>query len=158
MLRKVTQQEQISKIQAENNQQQMILESTRTALRSLVRVDELTTDELTAIIDLYEPYEVGRAYDYPDIVRYDGKLYQVREGQAHTSQADWAPPDLPALYRALMPESVIGAYDPNRNLAANPFQPGEKMIWTDGLVYESIHPTPHAWTPAEYSAAWKLLE
>ena len=56
------------------------------------------------------------------------------------------------------PETVVTATDFDRDLAANPIQPGERVIWTDGKVYESIHPTPHAWSPADYMAAWRVVE
>ena len=47
-------------------------------------------------ITFYPTYEVGTFYKVNDIFNYKGKLYKVL--QAHTSQADWLPNILRALY------------------------------------------------------------
>ena len=41
-------------------------------------------------------------------------------------------------------------------LATETFSFGEIGMWTDGKLYKSVHPHPHAWTPADYPAAWEL--
>lgn len=48
-------------------------------------------DDKTAleVIDLYDEWEVGKAYVKDDRVRYEEVLYKVL--QNHTSQADWTP-------------------------------------------------------------------
>lgn len=134
------------------------IEANLTATRSMIRIDELTESELAYMINLYDEYKIGKEYAYPDIFRHEGKLYQVREGFAHTSQADWIPSENPTLYRPIQPNNVVAEWDFDRDLAANPIQPGERVIWTDGKVYESIHPTPHAWSPSDYPQAWRLIE
>lgn len=45
---------------------------------------------------------------------------------------------------------------PNPIPATETFKPGEIGKWTDGKLYKSVHPTPHAWTPADYPAAWEV--
>ena len=45
---------------------------------------------------LFLPWEVDTAYAVGDRRRYDSKVYKCL--QAHTSQADWAPPVVPALW------------------------------------------------------------
>lgn len=45
---------------------------------------------------LFLPWEVDAAYEVGDCRRYDSKVYKCL--QAHTSQADWAPPVVPALW------------------------------------------------------------
>ena len=132
------------------------IEANLTATRSMIRIDELTESELADMIDLYPEYKPEHEYKAGEIIKHDGKLHEIR--QAHTTQADWIPADLLALYRPILPTDVVAEYDPDRGLSANPFQVSEKMIWTDGKVYESIHPTPHAWSPEEYPQAWKLIE
>ena len=46
--------------------------------------------------ELFPAWAVGVAYSVGERVQYDGKLYKVV--QAHTSQADWTPPTVPALF------------------------------------------------------------
>lgn len=45
---------------------------------------------------LFLPWEADTAYAVGDRRRYDSKVYKCL--QAHTSQADWAPPVVPALW------------------------------------------------------------
>ena len=45
---------------------------------------------------LFLPWEVDTAYAVGDRRRYDSKVYKCL--QAHTSQADWVPPVVPALW------------------------------------------------------------
>jgi hypothetical protein len=45
---------------------------------------------------LFLPWEVGIKYEVGDRRRHDGKVYKCL--QAHTSQADWKPPAVPALW------------------------------------------------------------
>lgn len=48
-------------------------------------------------LTIYDYYIVGRAYVIGEIIRYEDELYEVI--QAHTSQYDWKPDILPALYK-----------------------------------------------------------
>lgn len=57
---------------------------------------------------LFLPWEVDTAYKVDDRRRYDGKVYKCL--QAHTSQADWAPPVVPALW-VVINTSSSGAID-----------------------------------------------
>ena len=126
------------------------------ATRKLIRVDELDENELLDMIDLYEKWEPNLVFKQKDVgklVRHEGKVYRIL--QPHTSQSDWLPQDAKALYGPVQPKEVIGEWDFERDYAANPIQPGEKVIWTDGKVYESIHPSPHAWSPTDYPQGWK---
>ena len=53
------------------------------------------TDALDAV-ELFPLWAVGVSYSVGERVQYDGKLYKVV--RAHTSQADWTPPTVPALF------------------------------------------------------------
>lgn len=135
------------------------IEANLNATRKLIRVDEISEEELNDMIDLYEPWGVGMVFTDKEVgtlINYEGQLYKIL--QPHTTQGDWLPPDAKALYGPVQPKEVIGEWDFERDYAANPIQPGEKVIWTDGKVYESIHPSPHAWTPTDYPQAWKEIK
>lgn len=87
------------------------------AYRSKIEAAASTMTDETALtaIDLFPAWAVGKAYVVSDRVRYNGKLYKCV--QAHTSQADWAPDAVPALWVAVSldawPEWVqpTGAHD-----------------------------------------------
>ena len=47
------------------------------ATRKLIRIDELSEDELLNIIDLYESFEAGKLYKEDEIFKYENKLYKI---------------------------------------------------------------------------------
>lgn len=120
------------------------------ATRKLIRADELSEDELLDMIDLYESYQVDKLYKVDDMFKYEGQLYKVI--QEHTSQEDWIPPELPALYLSMMPENVIPEWvQPTGGHDA--YKKGDKVIF-EGKVYESVI-DGNTWSPADYQAGWK---
>lgn len=123
------------------------------ATRKLIRVDELSEDELTEMIDLYPQFELGYAYQIGDIFKFDNKLYKVI--QAHISQADWLPDVNPSLYLNLMPENVIPEWKQPTG-SHDSYNVGDKVIF-EGKVYESTIDN-NTWSPREYEQGWKLIE
>ena len=122
------------------------------ATRKLIRVDELSEDELVDMIDLYESYQVDKLYKVNDIFKYEGKLYKVI--QEHTSQDDWIPSELPALYLSMMPENVIPEWV-QPTMAENAYNIGDKVIF-EGKVYESVIDN-NTWSPVDYKEGWKEI-
>lgn len=122
------------------------------ATRKLIRVDELSEEELLDMIDLYDNYQVGKSYKADDIFQYEGKLYKVI--QEHASQEDWIPPELPALYLSMMPENVMSEWvQPTGSHDA--YNIGDKVIY-EGQVYECII-DGNTWSPTDYPQGWKLI-
>lgn len=120
------------------------------ATRKLIRVDELSESELLDMIDLYESYQVDKLYKVDDIFNYEGQLYKVI--QEHTSQEDWIPSELPALYLSMMPENVIPEWvQPTGGHDA--YNTGDKVIY-EGKVYESLI-DGNAWSPTDHPSSWK---
>ena len=115
------------------------------ATRKLIRVDELSEEELIEMIDLYPNYTIDTNYSVGDIFKYEGKLYKVI--QAHTSQEDWLPNDLPALYLNLLPENVIPEWVQPTG-SHDSYKLGDKVIY-EGEVWISIVDN-NTWKPGEY--------
>lgn len=123
------------------------------ATRKLIRVDDLSEEELLEMIDLYESYQVNKLYKEDDIFQYKGKLYKVI--QEHTSQADWIPSEVPALYLSMMPEGVIPEWvQPTGSHDA--YNKGDKVIF-EGDVYESLI-DGNSWSPVDYPQGWEIVE
>lgn len=120
------------------------------ATRKLVRVDELEPSELEDMIDLYEGYQINYDYVVGDVFKYEGKLYKVI--QEHTSQEDWLPNELPALYLNLMPDNVIPEWKQPTG-GHDAYMLGDRMLFTDGIVYESTR-DDNVWSPIELPDAW----
>lgn len=79
----------------------------------------------------------------------EGKLYKVVQG--HTSQADWTPSELPALYKSYMDENIIAEWEQPQG-SHDAYQKGDKVIF-DSKVYVSIAEN-NVWKPTEYG--WEL--
>jgi len=80
------------------------------------------------------------------------KLFRVV--QAHTTQADWQPQNVPALFVVAAPAGVIpdwvqplGAHDA--------YQIGDKVRF-NGKIYESKI-NANVWSPIAYAAGWKEI-
>ena len=117
------------------------------ATRDLIRADALEVEELEMLVGLYPELEVGKTYKVGDIFQYSDKLFEVM--QAHTSQADWLPTELPALYKALMPSGVIPNWIQPTG-AQDAYQIGDKVLF-ETKVYESVI-NANTWSPTGYPA------
>ena len=98
----------------------------------------------------YPPYEVGVWYDEGDLLEYEGGLYEVV--QAHTSQEDWPPPEVPALYKVSTPPGVIAEWEQKEG-AHDAYDIGD-MVLFEGKVWRSLY-YPNTWTPTEYPDGWE---
>lgn len=119
--------------------------------------DDLSDAEKDMFICLFDLWEPNTAYSGGDKLVYEGLAYEVI--QAHTSQSDWLPNELPALYKLfyqtstddgtiVIPEWVqpTGGHDA--------YSMGDKVIH-EGKVYESII-DGNTWSPIDYPQGWKL--
>ena len=70
-------------------------------LRQLIEQLAVTLDDETALtgVELFPMWAIGRSYTIGDRVQHGGILYKCV--QAHTSQADWTPDAVPALYTVI---------------------------------------------------------
>ncbi|MED9821499.1 MAG: hypothetical protein U0J65_05655 [Christensenellales bacterium] len=82
-------------------QQDTLLQAASAAARFTVAsgADNMTVDQIGACADLFDAWTADRSVTVGDIVSYGGKLYRVI--QAHTTQADWSPEKVPALFKEL---------------------------------------------------------
>lgn len=91
---------------------------------------------------LVEKWEAGKTYAVGKRLEYNGTIYKVLT--AHTSQADWIPPDAPSLFaKVLIPDTdTIPEWE--QPGSTNPYAKGDKVThngktWistADGNVWE----------------------
>jgi len=105
---------------------------------------ENTGDELLQYIELFSAYRVDNAYKVDDLFTHNGQLYKVI--QAHTSQFDWRPDELPALYTQILPAGQIGEWV--QPLSTNPYQIGDKVTH-NGFTWESTAAN-NVWEPGVF--------
>lgn len=106
--------------------------------------------------DAIDEWKADTKYAVGDIVSYNGSVYRVV--QSHTSQSDWLPDSVPALYALLYkgtePESEIPEWvQPD---STNPYMKGDKVSY-NGEIYESLIDN-NVWSPEAYPAGWQLIE
>lgn len=106
--------------------------------------------------ELFPAWAVGVAYSVGERVQYDGKLYKVV--QAHTSQADWTPPTVPALFTEVAKPGEIPAWKQPTG-AQDAYNKGDKVWYPDvnTTVYESVIDS-NVWSPNDYPQGWKVVE
>ena len=110
------------------------------------------TDALDAV-ELFPLWAVGVAYSVGERVQYDGKLYKV--AQAHTSQADWTPPTVPALFTEVAKPGEIPVWKQPTG-AQDAYNKGDKVHYptADDPVYVSTIDA-NVWSPEAYPQGWE---
>lgn len=97
--------------EAEEKHRLLSLEEVQTMLIK-EQVNTLTVDDATAyrMREFYPEWAAGEAYTVGYKLLYGGALYKVL--QAHTSQADWTPNAVPAMFTRIDEQHDGSKYDP----------------------------------------------
>ena len=122
------------------------------AVKSMIRVDELTTEELANIIDLYDDWKVAVEYEKDMLVKYNELLYRVV--QKHTSQSDWTPDATLALYSPIAPPDVIAEWVQPLGVH-DAYNTGDKVTF-NGEIYECLKDAV-THSPMVYPDGWKKI-
>ena len=118
----------------------------------LIRSDSITAEEIAELVDLYPVWRAGATYKVGDLMAYNGTIYEVI--QPHTSQSDWKPDGLPALYKSKAPAAVIPEWKQPAG-GHDAYQKGDKVMF-GGKVYESLIDA-NVWSPTGYPAGWQMI-
>lgn len=130
------------------------------AIREAMDVAGATLNDEQALVcvRLYRPWAVGKAYAVDEFLTYgmnsvgDPQLYKVAQG--HTSQADWTPDSVPALY------IPIGLDDEGYPVWSQPtgahdaYYKGD-IVNYNGALYRSII-DGNVYSPDAYPAGWEV--
>jgi hypothetical protein len=116
--------------------------------RKLIDPADLTDDERTAIAPLFPDWRAGVSYQVGDVLNYQGTL--VRVVQAHTSQADWIPTELPALYSPYRAPGSVSAWVQPLG-AQDAYQIGDRVThrgstWVSNAANNVWEPGVFGWT------------
>jgi hypothetical protein len=77
-------------------------------LPKLIIAEELTDEQIDGLTDLFMEWKPGQVVKVDDWRRHGGKLYRCV--QAHTTQSDWTPDIVPALWQVKAAPGVIAAW------------------------------------------------
>lgn len=120
-------------------------------LDTLLREDQMTDAEIYALVELYPAWQTGTAYALGDIRAHLGTLYRCV--QAHTSQIDWHPDAVPALWVEIAPPGVIPAWVQPAG-AHDAYALGARVTH-NGQVWESTV-SANVWQPGVFG--WIVVE
>lgn len=141
----------------EAQQVEQLTEQVQTKTAKLLNIATALPDELAVQHpDLYDPMlYTGEPITAGTRINWRGSI--AKANVTLWDREDNDPEHAPDLWTVLQ---VQGGYRviPNPIPATETFAPGEIGLWEDGKLYKSIHPSPHAWTPAEYPEAWEVYE
>lgn len=99
----------VTKLQAQ-------LKTVSAATRKLINIDELTEEELTEIVDLYEPYDAEKEYQTGEVFRFEEKLYKAISTNTKEDKEALKPDELPDLYLDIAAEKKKVIELPNKEL------------------------------------------
>jgi len=108
--------------------------------------DEQALDNIVA----FPKWEVGKAYEKDERIRYEEVLYKVL--QAHTSQADWTPDVAVSLYVKVSVEEYPDWVQPQG--AHDAYSKGDKVThlekhWVSLIDANTYEPSVYGWEECE---------
>lgn len=116
----------------------------------------LNDEQAMEVATVYDPWKVGKTYAVGEFLTYgengvgDPQLYKV--AQAHTSQADWQPDIVPALYVAIgLDEKGYPVWSQPTG-AHDAYNKGD-IVDYNGKLYQSLF-DGNAYSPDVYPAGW----
>jgi hypothetical protein len=114
----------------------------------------LTDEDALDGIELFPLWAAGIDYAADIRVRYEDKLYRCV--QAHTSQAGWEPPAVPALWTEVAKPGEIPVWKQPTG-AQDAYMTGDKVHYPDaaGDIYVSTVDN-NVWEPGVYG--WEVVE
>ena len=123
----------------------------RLAIKQTVLAGVLAEEDLGQIVDLWPAWAAGVSYAVDEIVRHGGSLYKAV--QAHTSQADWTPDVVPALFATITPPGLIAEWVQPTG-AQDTYSLGD-LVTHVGKTWESTVDN-NSWEPGVYG--WVEVE
>ena len=110
-------------------------------------------EQMEALYEIYDDWKPGIEYKTDDLITDEGKFYKIL-APGHTSQADWKPKDVPALYTPITTPGEVEEWG-TRDLTNNPFMIGEQVRF-EGQIWESTIDN-NSWSPTGYPQGWQLV-
>lgn len=118
------------------------------AAETIVQDDSKPDDAKRKVAAIFPRWTPDEAVTLGAIRRHGSGLYRCI--QAHTTQADWTPPDTPALWDETLPDGQIGPWKQPAG-GHDAYQIGDKVThngatWTSTAANNVWEPGVHGWT------------
>lgn len=130
------------------------------AIRELAKIQAkalvatMAKEDVKKIQKLFDVWSTNTLMKKGDFYTYNDVLYKVL--QDHTSQADWNPEVAVSLFAKVLTDPAGTPLPWVKPGANNAYKKGDRVLWTDGKVYESTIDN-NVWSPSEYPAGWKVV-
>jgi len=115
-----------------------------------IRADDLTDEQLTAIAGLFDSWRPGESVEAGWIRNFNGQLYECL--QAHTTQSDWQPPEVPALWVVKQAPGVIAAWV--QPTGAHDAYSVDTEVTHNGATWKSLV-AANVWEPGTNATLWE---
>ncbi len=114
------------------------------------QLDSIGDDAVAEVAALFPAWTPGVAVEPGDVLAWDGTL--VEAIQAHTTQADWTPDKVPALFR------IHRTPEMTEWVAGIAVKVGERFAF-GGATWEVLqgHTTQKGWEPDRVPSLWKKV-
>lgn len=116
----------------------------------MLPTSNLSNMQYNALAASYPDYKVGVLYKVGTQFKYNGLLYEVI--QEHTTQADWKPNELPALYKKIVSKGQIPEWQKPTG-SHDAYQKGDRVKYKDKIYESTID--GNVYSPDEYEQGWK---
>lgn len=128
------------------------LEQIKTPTEKTLDYVAMTADDETLLDmqEIFPAWEIGKKYAKDTIVNFNGDLWRIL--QAHTSQADWLPPDAVSLYVRIVPPGVIEPWRQPQG-AHDAYQKDDKVTHKDKTWISTAK--DNVWEPGVYG--WDII-
>ena len=124
----------------------------RSRMAILAQIDPTTIDpELLKESGLSRKWEPGSFMSAGELVDHNESLYTVL--QSHQSQEDWTPDKSTSLFAPPLTSPTGEVLEWVQPESTNPYMKGDRVLWTDGKVYESTIDN-NVWSITAYPAGW----
>ena len=115
---------------------------------------DLPDDTYTNVVPLFPDWTTGEQVAVGAVRQFDGAMYRVV--QAHTTQADWTPPTVPALWTPVS-QTEGPTVDPwvQPTGSQDAYGVGDRVTF-EGQTWESTAAN-NVWAPSAYPQGWKVV-
>lgn len=154
-IRDKTDEERTAEINAQATQKEQELNPTEIKSALQLTIADLPESEQVNYVSTYPSWKVPLAVQVGEKYQYKAVLYKVI--QAHTTQVDWPPDLVPALFVQVNAPDVIPVWVQPTG-AHDAYQTGDKVHFPtiSDPVYQSLIDA-NVWSPAVYPAGWQLV-
>lgn len=111
-----------------------------------VKADDLDDATLASLGPLFSPWASGLAVSPGEVYTWDGTLVEVIQG--HTTQADWEPDAVPALFKVHRAAGTVSAWV--QPTGGHDTYDAGAVVTHNGQTWDNAHGDGNSWEPGVF--------